>query len=123
MKKLLTALGAVALATTAIASTPAVAADNNRQEQRYQQRHDNGKHRGHYKRWHDPRYYDNAWDRRYRGQSYYHWRYFSRYPSYYQGYYCPRRTHVVVRDPYTYRYVCMPRYDFDRYRLEIRINL
>lgn len=118
MKNKLATAVALGLAACAV-SSPAIAADHHNNHSRYERQHNGNSHRV----WSEHNYYGNNYDRRFRGNSYYHWRYFYRYPSYYEGYGCDRRYNVIVRDPYTLRYVCMPRYDYDRYNMEIRINL
>lgn len=72
------------------------------------QPHDNGNHYGRYKNQRD-----------YYGRSY---GYYSRYPSYYPGRCYNDYYTVIVRDPYTGRLVCMPRYDYDRSSINIRIR-
>ena len=115
-KKLLAAAGAVALASCTTGAPAYAATDGPRYYQK-----DKGKHRGHYKIYRPRDHWNN--DRRYRGSQYYSWRYFSRYPSYYPGRCYNNYRTIIVRDPYTGRLVCMPRYDYNRYRLDIRITL
>ena len=128
MNKLLAVAGALTLASC-VSGSPAYALENNhhqsyeRNHQGYNNHRTNRDWNRNNRVWHDPRYYDRSWDRRYRGSSYWHWRYFYRYPSYYEGVYCPRYSYVIVEDPYTGRLVCMPRNEYDRYRIELRINL
>jgi hypothetical protein len=147
-KTLLGIAGAAALAACG-ASTPAYAADAPRAayEQNYPgyERLIKADHKRHHNRNHNYRYdrnrgnyvivnpyvYTNPYG--YQPYSYYHynrrysdnlyyWRYFSRLPSYYPGR-CNRYDEIVVRDPYTGRRVCMPRYDYNRFRIILNIRL
>ena len=118
--KVLATFGAASILAACGTTAPAYAAD--RVEASY---YDHGKKRGHYKRNKHNRRVIIVHPRhdRYYPRYGYSRNIYSRYPSYYRGRcYNDYRT-VIVRDPYTGRLVCMPRYDYDRYRLQINIRL
>ena len=128
MKKLL--VGAIALGlASAVVSSPAYA-EHNEYQQQYHHKHGgrvtfgitigNTSPYNYNNRYYDYNnsYYDYNNDNRYRNDRFLSYRYFSRLPSYYPGR-C-NYTDVVVRDPYTSRIVCMSRYEYERYRYEVR---
>lgn len=129
MKKFLALAGALTLASC-VAGSPAYAEHKDSYEHRQHDQREHADDRDHHKGGfsvrivtQQPYVYDYPnyrynYDNRYRNDQYMTYRYFSRLPSYYPGR-CGYNT-VVVQDPYTQRYVCMPRLDYERYRYEIR---
>lgn len=136
MKNLVLGAIALSLATCGGAAAPAYAADHNRQEHRADRKEDRRDHRRDDRRDHRRsgiqvrivtptpyvyNYPNYSYGTNTRDDRYLSYKYFRSLPSYYANR-CDRFRDVIVQDRYTGRYVCMPNYVYERYRLELRFR-